>query len=333
MKNFLVGILLLTTVAFAGLYFHQNEAMRKAEADVAELKKNATDLEARLDQQEKNASSLRDRLRDANESTAVIPATPAAETPEAIAATNVASAGTNDMKSSLASMFKNPAMRDMVRTQQKAMFATMVDKNFKDLFASLNLSPEQTASLKDLFTQKMQVDAEAGMDLLTSDLDAAGKAALTQKSKDDKAAIDDEIKSALGDAGFAQYQAYEKTMPERMVFGQFQDQMAGSSTALSAAQQQQLMQAMSDERSSFKFTTDYSDQSKFDGDYASAFSDEKMAQYFTESEQLNQRYVARAQTILSPEQLDAYQKFLAAQTQMQQAGMKMAASMFAPKPK
>jgi len=332
MKNFLIGLLLLTTVGFAALYVHQSDSTRKAEADLARLTRDAADLQSRLSQQEQRASGLRERL-DAGRAEAMAPTSTVATLEEVPTNPPATSTGTNDTRSALAAMFKSPEMRDMIKTQQKTMMGVMVDKNFKDLFASLNLSPEQAATLKDLITKKMLVDADMGMQMIGGDLDAAKRAELTEQAKADKAAVDEEIKNFLGGGDpYTQYQSYEKTMPERMALGQFQDQLAGGTSALTPAQEQQMLQAMSDERSAFKFTTDYSDQSKFDGDFASAFNEDKMNQFFQEMGQLDQQYLSRAQNILSADQLAAYQKFLVNQQAMQKAAMKMAASMFAPQP-
>ena len=65
---------------------------------------------------------------------------------------------------------------------------------------------------------------------------------------------------------------------------------------------------------------------------AGDFTEEKMNQFLQEQEQLHQRYLGRAQTILTTEQSASYEKFLSAQRQMQSLGLKMASKMFAPKP-
>ncbi len=48
-------------------------------------------------------------------------------------------------------------------------------------------------------------------------------------------------------------------------------------------------------------------------------------------EQFDQQFLTQAQQILTPEQLTAFQSFQKAQRDLQIAGMKMAAQMFAPK--
>jgi hypothetical protein len=95
-------------------------------------------------------------------------------------------------------------------------------------------------------------------------------------------------------------------------------------------QEQQLIQATTQERQNFKITTDFSDKSKFTGDFASTFTEDKMNGYFQELGQLNQQYLTRAQGILSPDQLTAFEEYLNNQQALQKAGMQMAAKMFAP---
>jgi hypothetical protein len=94
-----------------------------------------------------------------------------------------------------------------------------------------------------------------------------------------------------------------------------------------------LIQAMSEERSGFKFTTDFNNQTDFSGDFASRFTEENLNQFLQEQQRLNERYLSRAQTILSTEQYSAYQKSLIAQQEMAKMGMTMAVQMFGPKKK
>ncbi|MEI9864718.1 MAG: hypothetical protein WDN00_09225 [Limisphaerales bacterium] len=100
---------------------------------------------------------------------------------------------------------------------------------------------------------------------------------------------------------------------------------------MSADQQQQLIQTMSDARTDFKWTTDYNNQNPPDGNYAAMFSEDRINQFIQEKEQFDQQYLARAEQILTPEQAKSFQDFQKMQRDMQIAGMKMAAQMFAPK--
>jgi glutathionylspermidine synthase len=116
-----------------------------------------------------------------------------------------------------------------------------------------------------------------------------------------------------------------------MSLSMYKDQQSTGPGALNVDQEAQLLQAMTDERQKFKFTTDFSDQTKFTGDLASYFTDDKIDQYQKEMEQLHQQYLDRAKTILTPEQLDPFGKFLNSQRELQRAGFKMAMTMFGQK--
>jgi hypothetical protein len=115
-----------------------------------------------------------------------------------------------------------------------------------------------------------------------------------------------------------------------MSVDQFKNQL-GDTMKLNANQEQLLTTAMTEERQGFKFTTDFSNQSDFSEDMMSRFSEERMDVFLQEREQLNARYLARAQSVLSTEQYAAYQKSLKTQQEMTKMGMKMAAQMFGPK--
>jgi hypothetical protein len=229
----------------------------------------------------------------------------------------------------LAAMFKNPEMKDMIKNSQKAVLGPMINKNYGKLFSDLQLSPEQVSTLKDLILNKQMGAAEMGLSMFSNDGET-NRAALAEQMKKSTDAADAQIKDFLGEDNYAQYQSYEKTMGERMVVSGLKDQLAGGATALTDVQEQQLIQAMSQEREQFKFTTDLSDKSKFNGDFASMFTEEKMNTYFQELDKLDQQYQARASGILTPDQLTAFGKYLSSQQSMQKAGMQMAVKMFAP---
>ncbi len=123
------------------------------------------------------------------------------------------------------------------------------------------------------------------------------------------------------------FQAYEKTYNERsQIVGPmgFSDQLTGS-MELTSDQTEQLVQAMSDERQQYKFTVDYSDPGKYSGDMATLYSAENISQYQKELEQLHQLYLARAQTILTPDQQTVFQKYLSNRLAVQNMGLKMTA--------
>lgn len=229
----------------------------------------------------------------------------------------------------MAKMFNDPKMREMIKTQQKAMMGPMIEKQYGALFQQLNLSPDQSAQLKELMTKKMLAGADAGMAMLDDTVDAAKREELAKQIKSETDDYEAQIKQALGDS-YPAYQSYEKTVPDRTVVNQFSDQLSGDN-ALTPDQQAQLVQSLNDARTGFKWTTDYNNKTPPDGNFSAMFSPDKIAQFTQEKEQFDQQFLAQAQKILTSAQATQFEQFQTSQREMQLMGMKMAGQMFAPK--
>ena len=222
---------------------------------------------------------------------------------------------------------KSPEGKEMMKTSMRAMSQSIV-RGYAKLFADLHLTPEQTTALKDLMINKQMVAGEMGAAAMTGPANPAQLQAQAAQVKTEQDAINNQIKQMLGDDNYAQYQAYGKTLSERMVVTQLADQLADGPRAVRPEQEQQLFDAMVEERQNFKFTTDFSDPSKLTGDVASYYTEDNKQRYLQELEQLGQRYLARAQTILSPEQLGAFQSSLASQQAKQAASVAVVSKIF-----
>jgi len=326
MKNLTLVILLVSSVLGFGLYLREVSKVTDAKAALAAVQLKTTELETRVTEQESRAASLQTRLKETRVK-AVTKADEVTQLQQAL--TNSASAGTGTNKSNpLADMFKNPEMKQFVKAQQKTVLGGMIDKNYAPFFSTLSLTPEQSASFKDLIMKRSMMDAEAGMEMMSGDLDADQRAEVTKKTKEQKDAVDQELKQFLGDDVYKDFQSYEKAMPERMAITTFKEQQASGAGALTGDQEAQLVKALSEERQGFKFSNDLYDQSKVAADPKGYFTQEKIDGFLKEQETLNQQYLTRAGTILTPEQLPPFEKFLKTQTDMQKMGMQMAAKMF-----
>jgi Tfp pilus assembly protein PilX len=326
MKNILIGLLLLTTLVFGGLYLTQHQKAIDAKSEAASLQQKLAESESSAAQQEERTTTLQTKLRD-TQAKAIAKSEEVTQISEAL--TNRIRSQTNAKPANpFGEMFKSKEMKDMIKTQQKTVLGGMIDKNYAPYFASLNLTPEQSASLKDLILNRGLVDAEAGMSMLSGDNDPDKRKEIMDKTKADRDAINGQIKDFVGDENYKQFETYEKSIPDRMSLNMYKDQQGSGPGALNPDQEALLIQAMGEERQNFKFTTDFSDQSKLNGDLASYFTEDKINKFYEESDALNQRYLDRAKTILTPEQLDPYTKFLNSQRELQKAGFKMAMTMF-----
>jgi RNA polymerase sigma factor (sigma-70 family) len=227
-------------------------------------------------------------------------------------------------------MLKSPEGKEMMKANMRAM-GQSVARSYAKLFADLHLTPEQTAAMKDLIINKTMAGADMITAAMSGQADPAQLQAQTVQVKTEQSAIEDQIKQLLGEANYAQYHTYGKTLSERMVVTQLSDQLADGPKAVRPEQEQQLFDAMVEERQKFAFTTDFSDPSKLKGDVASYYTEDNKQRYLQELEQLSQRYLGRAQSILSPEQLGVFQTSLTSQQAMQAASVTVGAKLFPPK--
>jgi hypothetical protein len=330
MKNIAIAVLLVFTISLGAFSWHQRNQLTQTQTQLAGVQnqlKEKSEADEKVARAERKSKILQDTLAETSKF-AGEKSKQAEQLQQSLAAAKTN--GANPF-GEMSKIFKDPAMKEMIKSQQKMFMGPMLDKQYAALFQQLNLTPEQTATLKDLLQKKMLVGADAGMSMMDGSLDASQRAELSKQIKSDTDEYDAQIKQFLGDENYQGFQAYEKTTPERMTISQFSDQLSGGATPLSPDQQQQLIQMMSDERNGFKWTADYNNKNPPNGDFASMFSEDKINQFAKEKDQLDQQILARAQQILTAEQLASFQQFQTAQRELQIGGMKMAAKMFAPK--
>jgi hypothetical protein len=219
----------------------------------------------------------------------------------------------------LGKMMKDPAMREMMREQQKAMINMMYSGLFKDL----KLSPEEKDKLKELLTDAQMKNVEAAQGLFGGKEGATEDT--TKQVADSKKQTDAEIKALLGDERFAQYEDYQKNVGERMQLDQFKNQLAAENLPLRDDQTAQLMQIMKEEKAAFPpaIPTDQTQMPKKD-----TFTAENLEKQLTWMDEYNRRVLDRAGQVLTPEQLKQYQSFQEQQTSLQKMGLQMAKQMF-----
>ncbi len=335
MKNLAITLLTITAIALGVWGLNQQGKIKSQSAQLAQTKAQLTTVKAELEKQNEaiehakfaaaNEKILQQMLAD-TEMGAAAQSKKAEHLEQSLAA-----AKTNNPMQGFAAMFKDPNMREMIKSQQKAIMGPMLDKQYGELFRQLNLTPEQTAGLKDLLEKKMLAGTDAGFSMLDNSLNASQRADLAKQVKSQTDDVENQIKQFLGDGNYQAFQNYEKTVPDRTAVNQFSDQLTGTATALSAKEQEQLTQAMGEARNNFRWTMDLNKPDLARGDYTTMFSEDNINQFAQDKERFDQQFLAQAQRILTPEQLTAFQSYQKTQRELQIAGMKMAAQMFAPK--
>jgi hypothetical protein len=340
MQKVLIGILALGTAALAVVCLMQSKQLRAAreqvrvveeargsvaeahesqQARLAELER----VNKQLDEQVRKFAAVTTALRT-NEAKQASDLTTLSQRMQALQSgggegegkEGLLGKGMGDM---LGKMMKDPAMREMMREQQKAMINMMYGGLFKDL----NLSPEEKDKLRELLTDSQMKNIEAaqgmfgGKDGVSEDT--------TKQISDTKKQTDAEIKALLGDERFATYQDYQKNVGERMQIDQFKNQLAGANMPMDDAQAAQLMQIMKQEKAATPppISDDQSQVPKPD-----TFTAGNLEKQLAWMDDYNQRVLNRAAQVLNPEQLKQYQSFQEQQASMQKLGLQMAKQMF-----
>lgn len=333
MKNIILSVLLVGFVGLAVLDLAQQNKLQKQSLQIAnawqqlaELKNQLKEKDDALDEARSDAAKAQVLQQTLNQSAAeaVQQSKKAAELQQSLA-----EAKTNNPMHSMAAMFKDPKMREMMKSQQKAFMGPVINKQYGDLFKQLNLTPDQQSAFKDLIMKKMLAGADVGFSMLDDSLDSSQRADLAKQVKTQTDAVDNEIKDLLGNDNYQAFQTYEKSVPDRMTVDQFNNQFSGTQNALTDQQQQQLVQAMSDARNNFKWTSGLNQPNPgANGDFANLFTEDNINRFAQEREQFDQQFLAQAQQILTPAQLTAFEQFQKTQREMQAASLKMAAQMF-----
>ena len=336
MKNLVITLLAVTTIALGAWCLNQQTKIKNQSAQLAQAETQLAAAKAELQKQSEDIEHAKFAAANEKILQQILAETEAGAAEQSKKAEHLeqslAAAKTNNPMQGFAAMFKDPKMRDMIKSQQKAVLGPMLDKQYAALFQQLNLTPEQTAALKDLLEKKTLAGTDAGFSMLDNTLDASQRADLAKQVKSQTDDFDNQIKQFLGDANYQAFQTYEKTLPDRTTVSQFNDQLAGTATALTSDQQQQLLQTMTDVRANFKWTAALNNPgAAANGDFAAMFTEDNINQFAQQQEQFDQQVFTRAQPIMTPDQFTAFQGYQKAQRQLQITGMKMAAQMFAPK--
>lgn len=228
----------------------------------------------------------------------------------------------------------NPVLNKTLALTTKRMapmMGKMMFKTYAPVFEQINLSQDQRAQLKDLILKKNAVNMDKGLALMNAKLDAVPQAVLIAEMKSAREGCDAEIRELLGKEDYQVFEQFEKSLPDRLVLGIFKSKSAKTGAALSEEQQAQLLQAVSEAREQYHWSTDLSRRIQNPVDVVAAFSGENIATFAREEEEFDREFLGRAQMILTAKQLAEFEPFMAKQRAAKIASMKMTSKMFAPK--
>lgn len=235
-KDYLLLVLAASTLGCAVLAWRQYDellALRAAAMngnERAEWQKRLWDADKRRAAlEEKVASFDRSGVTDTGD-----------EPPAALRADRAGPRGNRrqDRAGEFMAMMDKPEIQRLVALQQRGA----LDARYAALFKNLSLTPEQLEKFKNLLVEKqtsmMDVLAAARAQGINPRTDPT---AFRQLFADAQGEIDSSIKSAIGDAGYAQYKNYEQTQPQRNTVGELAQRLSYSQTPLTPSQSEQMV--------------------------------------------------------------------------------------------
>jgi hypothetical protein len=145
----------------------------------------------------------------------------------------------NNRRSEMAALLNDPEVVKLMTAQQK----TQLDGRYAALFKQLNLSPAQIDTLKNLLMEKQNAQRDVMMAARDTGLNPReNRDELRKLVEQSNAETDAEILAMLGQEKFNQYKTYEVTGSQRALVEQIGRSLSYSSTPLTEAQSQALVQ-------------------------------------------------------------------------------------------
>jgi hypothetical protein len=200
-------------------------------------------------------------------------------------------------RSNFAALMANPDFAKAMNVQQRAA----LDARYATLFKKLNLNPAELEKFKDLLVERQS----ARMDVMNAARESGlnprdNRDELRKLTEEAQAEVDANIKVALGETRFDQYQNYETTQPQRTVISQLDQRLSYTSTPLNSTQSEFLVNALA---ASNAPAADQGAPGNWGGPGRTAITDD---------------VIQRAQSILTPDQLAALKQLQAEQQAQQQ---------------
>jgi hypothetical protein len=280
----------------------------QADRDRAEIK----DLQDKIAVFREESDSLRKKLAGGAEVESAA-AAPGGNAPAAAASGGVKGAW---MKN-LAKMYTDPEMKKSMKAQQ-ALGIRMI---YGDLFKKLGLSPQESEQLADILAERQMEISGAAMAAMTAD----GEPDPNQSKKitDATQHYNEQLKATLGDANYAKFQDYEKTMGDRFMMQQYDGQFATAGAPLESAQREALLNIMQEERQKMPDSPFSQNNSNPQAQLNALQDPNAIDQFFAQQEELNSRVLARARQTLSADQIAAFVKIQQQILELQRSQMKM----------
>lgn len=225
----------------------------------------------------------------------------------------------------VAKMFTDPEMKKAMRGQQSMMVRMM----YADLAKELGLAPEEANQLIELLTERQMGMAARSMELMgdggadAKKLEESGKSINASRKE-----YDAQINALLGEERAKKFTEYERTIGDRMQMQQVQQAFTASGVPLQDSQRDGLMAIMKEERLKTPASPFEASNKDVTAQMKALQNGDAVDKAMQQTQDFNTRVLTRARTVLTPEQINAFEAAQKQQLDMMQLGMKMSREMF-----
>ena len=226
-----------------------------------------------------------------------------------------------DFTAGLADMMETPEMQDMMRVQLEN---TLVNPVYGNLIKEFNLNDMDSEVFRNLLTEKVMANYEAGMQMLKG-VDKEKKEEIDNATREQKESVNSMIKELIGEENYEKYEDYQQTETERMMCSQFNNLLTTKGNNLTPEQNENLVDIMYEER---KSEANFPEYIELESITPENLNEETLRKYLNQQEKINKRTSDRVQSILTVEQIKAFESFQFNLLRQQEAQMKMGMSMF-----
>ncbi len=229
---------------------------------------------------------------------------------------------TGNPMAAMADMMQDPAMHDMMKTQMR----TGVEMLYNDLFDLMELDDATRDVAMEILIDRTMIGMEFGLAAMAgTEIPEGESARMTAEMGDAHQASEDALKELLGTEQYEVFERYEMSQPERQLLKTLGPQLRSGGMPLSEEAEASLMDVMFEERMNFDYAVDFSDPKAAanPATMTKAHSDH----YFMQQEQLHEKVLLRADSILSPEQTEVLRSSLEQQRTFEKMSMEMGLKM------
>ncbi len=212
----------------------------------------------------------------------------------------------------------DPEMKKVLQAEAASGAERTVDALLDSgLAKELGLTEENRAALRALLVQRAGLVWEQILiPMAAGELKGERLAAAGRNVKEAVNANSARIRDLLGPEGYARYEWYDKTQPDRDAVKDLAPQFKKSGFDLSSDQQRQLAAMIIEERKNFPFQHDFPGPAEVDySRFHEIFTSDRADLHFTEVKAFNQRLADRVQAVLDPDQVNLFRELMDARLQ------------------